>query len=116
MEQINKVEIRGFVGNVNVRQIGEKKVAHFTVGTSYAYYDKGGNAVIDTQWHNVNAWEGKYITCIEQIVKGGRVQVSGRLVYRKYNASDGTEKSIPEIQAYRVSVIDNDDDVFQCEM
>lgn len=116
MEQINKVELRGFVGNVTIRKVGERRVAHFSVGTAYAYNDRGGNAVIDTQWHNVNAWESKNITCLDQIEKGGRVQVTGRLIYRKYTSTDGIERTTAEIQAYKLKIIDSDDDVFQCEM
>ena len=114
MEQINRIEVRGLVGMVKLQEVGERKVARFTVATSYAY-EKGGSAVIDTQWHNVSAWEGKNINCIDKLKKGDKVYVLGRIKYPKFTGSDGVERTISEIQASKVSIID-DDDVMQCEM
>lgn len=114
MEQINRIEVRGLVGTIRLQEVGEKKVAKFTVATSYAY-EKGGAAVIDTQWHNVSAWEGKNISCLDKIKKGDKIYVSGRLKYPKFTGSDGVERTLSEIQASKVSIIE-DDDVMQCEM
>lgn len=115
MEQINKVELQGLIGTVKVQQVGERKVARITVATSYAYNDKSGGAVIDTQWHNVNAWEGKYITCIDNLRKGAKVHVFGRLRYNKFTGTDGLDHFSTEIQALRLNIVD-DDDVLVCEM
>jgi len=114
MEQINRIEVRGLVGTIKLQEVGERKVARFTVATSYAY-EKGGTAVIDTQWHNVSAWEGKNITCLEKIKKGDKIYVCGRLKYPKYTGSDGVDRTLSEISASKVNIID-DDDVMQCEM
>ncbi len=48
MEQLNRIEIRGNVGNVNILKVGESRVAHFSVATNYAYKDRNGEAVIET--------------------------------------------------------------------
>lgn len=115
MEQINKVELRGLVGSVRLQEIGEKKVARFTVATSVAFNDKNGGAVIETQWHNVNAWEGKNVNCLERIARGSKVSVSGRLRYTKFQGSDGQEHNSTEILANKVNIIE-DDGAMQCEM
>jgi single-strand DNA-binding protein len=115
MEQINKIELRGLVGTVKLQVVGEKKVARFTVATSLAYNDKTGAAVIETQWHNVNAWEGKYINCLERLRKGDKVGLIGRLRYTKFTGSDGQEHNSTEILANRLIIIE-DEDVLQCEM
>ena len=100
---------------VKRQEVGGKKVARFTVATNYAYKDGIGAAVIDTQWHNVSAWEGKNITDLDKIEKGSKVYVCGRMKYPKYQGQDGQERTGCEIQASRVTVYD-DDDVMQCEM
>ncbi len=115
MEQINKVELRGLVGLVKLQEIGGKKVARFTVATSSAYTDRNGAANIETQWHNVNAWEGKNVTCLSELGKGNKVQVSGRIRYNKFLGSDQQEHYSTEILANRVNIIDSDDALL-CEM
>ena len=56
MEQLNRIELRGNVGNIKLQTVGDKLAARFTVATNYAYKDKDGSAVIETTWHNINAW------------------------------------------------------------
>jgi len=106
MEQLNRIEIRGNVGNVNILKVGEGRVAHFSVATNYAYKGRNSEPVIETTWHNVTAWEGKNIPDLDIIAKGGSVYVSGRIRAQKYAASDGTEKTSMEIIANSVEVVD----------
>ena len=37
MEQLNKIEIQGIVGNVRIQDVADSKVANFSVATNYAY-------------------------------------------------------------------------------
>ncbi|MCR5244409.1 MAG: single-stranded DNA-binding protein [Bacteroidales bacterium] len=115
MEQINKIELRGLVGAVRIQEVGERKVAHFTVATSLAYTNKDGMAVIETQWHNVNAWEGRYITCLDQLKKGDKVGPIGRLRYSRFTGEDGQEHNSTEILAYRLVIL-QDEDMLAAEM
>ncbi len=48
MEQLNRIEIRGNVGNVSINTVGDTRVAHFSVATNYAYKTQNGEPVIDT--------------------------------------------------------------------
>ena len=94
MEQLNKIEIRGNVGSVNILRVGNTRVAHFSVATNFAYKDRNGEPVIETTWHNVTAWEGnKGIPSLEMISKGFPIYVTGRLRIQKYIAGDGSEKT-----------------------
>ena len=47
MEQLNRIEIRGHVGNVNVVAVGDAKVAHFSVVTNFAYKSRNNEPVIE---------------------------------------------------------------------
>lgn len=108
MEQLNKIEIRGNVGNVNILKVGNTRVAHFSVATNFAYKDRNGEPVIETTWHNVTAWEGNKGVCpLESIRKGFPVYVTGRLRIQKYLSGDGTEKTSTEIVANVVEPVEN---------
>lgn len=115
MEQLNKIELRGVIGSVRTQSSGETKMARLTLVTNYAYKDKDGAAIIDSSWHNVVAWEGKYISDLDKIARGSKVYVIGRLRYNKYSGVDGVERIATEIVANRLSLID-DAEPLQYEM
>ena len=102
MEQLNRLEIRGNVGNVNILKVGETRVAHFSVATNFAYKGRNGEPVIETTWHNVTAWEGvKGISSLDVIQK-----VVGRLRSQKYTSGDGIERTSLEVIANSVETVD----------
>lgn len=109
MEQLNRVELRGTVGNVRTQTVGERTVANFTLATNYAYKGKDGNAVIETTWHNVVAWEGKGICELKEIRKGDKLYVLGRFRTQKYVGADDQERISYEVNAMKVSKIECDD-------
>lgn len=115
MEQLNKIEIRGYVGSVTLHHGSEREMARFTVATSTAYRDREGGAVIDTTWHNVIAWEGKGMPDLDKIQKGGKIQVVGRIRNQKYVGVDGIERTSYDILASKVNIIESDEP-FQYEM
>lgn len=107
MEQLNRIEIRGVVGNLKLQTFSENAVARFAVATNYAYKDKNGAAVIETSWHNVIAREGRNIRDLEKLAKGCKVYVQGRMRYQKYTGNDGLEKTSADIVASRLVFIDD---------
>jgi len=108
MEQINKVEIRGTVGNIRVQTFEDgNQSANFSVVTNYSYRGRDGSGVIETFWFNVTAWSGKNMPSdFNEITKGSVVHVVGRLREREYEASDGAIKRIVEVVAYKVTPVE----------
>ena len=102
MEQLNKVEIRGIIGSVYVKEFGNAKVANFSVATESCYTSRDGSKVIEVTWHRVVAWEGGQIQDLSLLKKGSAVHVIGRLRMQKYMGSDGCERSTYEILANTV--------------
>lgn len=102
MEQLNRIELRGIVGSVYVKDFGNAKVANFSVATNYCFKSKDGTPVIETTWHRVVAWEGENIQDLDKLMKGSSVHVLGRLRNQRYTAADGSEKSVVEIIANKV--------------
>ena len=103
MENLNKIEIRGIVGQVSFSTVGEKRHASFSVMTEYAYRSAEGEAVCDVMWWSVSAWEGPK-NGIDNLEKGCVVHVLGRVRMRVYDNADGSTRSFPEVVATEVSV------------
>ncbi|MGM9742790.1 MAG: single-stranded DNA-binding protein [Candidatus Cryptobacteroides sp.] len=109
MEQLNKIELRGNVGNARIQTVGENEVVNFSLATNYAYKGKDGNPVIETTWHNVVAWSGKGMPDFKKIGKGTCVHVIGRLRFQRYNLPDGTERQNYEVLANRLAIVETDE-------
>lgn len=105
LQQLNKVQLRGYIGSIKVQTVGCSKAARFSVATNYAYKDAQGYCVIETTWSNVVAWEGQNITCLDSLKKGDAVDVIGRLKQQRYTGTDGIEHYITEITAQTVTPI-----------
>lgn len=111
MENINKIELQGFVGNVRTNEHNGSKVANFSLATETIYKTRDGNPASETTWHNIVAWEGRDIQNVEKIAKGMAVYVTGRLRASRYTSSDGTEKQFYEVLANKVRLLEDEPSV-----
>lgn len=109
MEHINRIELQGYVGMVRTNEYNGSKVANFSLATEIMYKLRDGNAVSETTWHNIVAWESKEMPDLQRIVKGTPVNVCGRLRSSKYTSADGTEKYFYEVLAQRVRILNEDE-------
>ena len=101
MASLNKVLLIGNVGRdpeFKAFQNGDK-IANISLATSEKYKDKAtGEQKEVTQWHKVTVRNQNVVRVVDLYVKKGTpIVVDGKLTYRKYNASDGTEKMATEI-------------------
>lgn len=109
MEQLNRIELRGNVGTVRLQTYDGITMARLTLATNVAFKDRDGAAVIETTWHNISAWEGRGVQNLENIAKGSKLYVQGRLRMQKYTGADGIERTAPDVLASRLVIIDNDE-------
>ena len=80
MEQLNKIEILGTVGNCRIQDHGAIRIARVSVVTEYAYKNKDGNLIIETTWHNcILQGTADGPDCFDDIRRGTRIHVKGRL-------------------------------------
>jgi len=96
----NKVQLIGNLGkNPEVKELtGGKKVAKFSLATNETYYNKAGEKVTDTQWHNIVAW-GKIAEIMEKYLKqGSEVVVEGKLLNRTWTDKEGKKRYTTEVQ------------------
>ena len=115
MEQINRIELLGIVGNVRLQYINDRQMAKFTVVTNRAYKNKEGAPVIETQWHNVTAFEGKHIQDLDLLSKGCAVHLWGRLQIQRVTAEDGSDRTYVDVICSKLIHISDEEDV-QFEM
>lgn len=106
MENINRIELQGRIGNVRTNIVGDNKVANFSLVTEHLYKTRDGGAVNETTWHYVVAWSGRDMPDLELIKKGRSIYVSGRLRASKYTTADGTERHMYEVVANRIRLIE----------
>ena len=115
MEQINRIELLGTVGSVRLQNVADKRMAKFTMVTNRAYKNKEGAPVIETQWHNVTAFEGKNIRDLDRICKGRAVHVWGRLQIQHYTGLDGMDRTAVDVICNRLDHIGPEEEI-QYEM
>lgn len=115
MEQINKIELLGTVGSVRLQNVADKRMAKFTMVTNRAYKNKEGAPVIETQWHNVTAFEGRNVHDLDRIEKGRAVHVWGRLQVQHYTGLDGTDRTAVDVICNRLDLIRQGEEI-QYEM
>lgn len=104
---VNKVILVGNLGrDPEVRFTpGGKAVARFSLATSEAWTDAGGNRQERTEWHNIVVWGKQAESCGQYLTKGRQVYVEGSLRSRQYDDKDGNRRSITEVVAQRVQFL-----------
>ncbi len=97
MEQLNKVQLRGFVGNAIAKHFGDWEVVRFSVATNLAYTASDGTSIIDTTWHQCLVWSAPSLPDVETIVKGAAIELTGRIRQGKYVNANGEDVRYYEI-------------------
>jgi len=105
MEFLNKIELQGYVGTANVTSVGDTRLVRFSLCTQYGYSDRNGRMVIDSTWHNCTAWDSKSFD-ITKIQKGAAVHLTGRLRTQKFTATDGNVRTLYEVLAGTVEILE----------
>ena len=105
---INKVTLIGNLGiDPEVRTLENgTRVGRFSLATNESYKDKDGNWQTQTEWHNIVVWRELADRAEANLKKGALVFVEGKIQYRKYTATDGTEKSATDIVASTVRTLE----------
>ena len=107
MEFLNRIELKGIVGNCRLQSYDDSTMARISLATNETHTSKDGYTVIETTWHNIIAWKGDKTRCLDAIRKGSALHVKGRLRRNTFTRQDGTETQILEVIADSVELIDN---------
>ncbi len=105
MEFLNKIELQGVVGVVNIVPIGAGAIMNLSVVTENAFTDRTGTKVIEVTWFNVSATSASGRANFDQIQKGSWVHIVGRLRWQKHIDSSGVEKTYYSVFAQDVELL-----------
>lgn len=96
----NRVQLMGNLGkDPELREFdGGKRMARFTIATNERFNYGDGQFKEDTQWHNVVVWGRLAEQVAQQLHKGSRVALEGRLVHRVWE-KDGQKRYMTEVVA-----------------
>jgi single-strand DNA-binding protein len=81
-------------------------VAHFNVATTEKWTDKqSGDKKESTEWHRIEAWNSQGKACAENLKKGARVYVRGKLKTRSWEPQPGVMSYSTVIKARKVEFL-----------
>ncbi len=104
---LNKIMLIGNLGGdaENRMTTNDVPVTNFSLATTYSYKGRDGNWVNETTWHKVVAYRlSDYMR--EQLKKGKKFYVEGRLSKRNYEGKDGKTVYVTEVIAERIFPLD----------
>ncbi len=109
MKSINKIEIQGRIGSLRITELSTGTVASFGVVTDYLFTAADGNAVCESTWFNVSAFQNSNMNAdLKSLKKGDIIHVIGRMRNTKYTTAEGVERQLYEIIASDVEPVKED--------
>jgi len=95
----NRVQLIGHLGkDPELRKFDNgKQLARFSIATNERFTFGDGQAKEDTQWHNIVVWGRQAAEAAEQLSKGTRVAIIGRLTHGSYEGKDGQKRYYTEV-------------------
>lgn len=99
MADINRVTLMGRLGkDPEIREVGDDKVASFSVATSETWKDKEtGEKKERTEWHSVVVWGPMAKVAEQYLRKGARVHIEGASRTRKWQDQSGNDRWTTEV-------------------
>lgn len=98
MAGLNKVILIGNLGkDPEIKDVGGRSVANFSLATTESYKDKTGNKIDTTEWHNLVLWSPLAEIASRFLKKGNQIYVEGRLRTRSWDDQQGNKKYTTEV-------------------
>lgn len=105
---LNKIMLIGNLGGDAENRVtaNDVSVTSFSVATTHSYKGRDGNWVDETTWHNVVAFSlSDYMK--DQLRKGRKFYVEGRLSKRSYENKEGKTIYVTEVIAEKLIPLDS---------
>lgn len=108
---LNKIMLIGHLGKdaENRFTTDNTSITNFSVATNFSYKNKNGEWTDETTWHNVVAFNLSDFYK-ENLKKGKKVYVEGRLVSRSYEDKDKIKRTVFEVRADKIIPLDTSSD------
>lgn len=103
----NRVQLIGNLGKSPeiIELASGSKLAKFSIATNDVYKNNEGEKVVDTQWHQVIAWNKTAEIAEKYLDKGKEVAIEGKLTNRSYESTDGVKKYVTEITVHELLML-----------
>jgi single-strand DNA-binding protein len=103
---INKVILVGNLGrDPEVKYLDANKVvATLALATSERYTDRNGNKVENTEWHNLEMWDGLAKVAEKYLTKGSMIYVEGKIKTDSYE-KDGIKRYSTKIRVTTMNML-----------
>jgi single-strand DNA-binding protein len=101
---LNKIMLIGNLGRdaeTRFTTSNNISITGFSLATTYSYKGKDGNWVNETTWHNITVFNLSDFMK-EQLKKGKKVYVEGRLTKKEYTDKDGNKRTSTDVIAERI--------------
>ena len=108
---LNKIMLIGNLGKDAETRFttNNLSVTNFTLATTNSYKGKDGNWVNDTTWHNIVSFNlSDYFK--DNLKKGKKFYVEGRLSKRDYTDKDGIKRYMTEVVSEKIIPLDSSGD------
>ncbi len=107
MGGVNKVILVGNLGkDPEVRYLENGAVvANITLATTENYKDKSGNRVSNTEWHDLEMWDGLAKIAEQYLKKGKQIYVEGRIKSDTWEDDQGNTRKRTRIRVSNMTML-----------
>lgn len=107
MAGVNKVILVGNLGaDPEVKYLeGEKVVAKLRLATTESYKDKSGNRVDQTEWHDLELWDGQAKIAEQYLKKGSQLYVEGKIKTDSWQDEQGQNRYRTKIRVLSFTML-----------
>ncbi|SEJ05171.1 single-strand binding protein [Cyclobacterium xiamenense] len=107
MAGVNKVILVGNLGaDPEVKHLeGDKVVANLRLATTEAYKDRTGNRVENTEWHDLELWDGQAKVAEQYLRKGSQIYVEGKIKSDTWQDDQGNNRKKVRIRVLSFTML-----------
>ena len=105
MEYLNKIELKGRVGNVKISTIAQTNVVKFSLVTENVSTTQDGTPLIETTWFSCTAFQNDKVN-IEAVKTNAYLHIVGRVKMLRYMDQNGVERTFWEVVCNSLSELE----------
>lgn len=107
MAGVNKVILLGNLGaDPEVKHLeGDKVVANLRLATTETYKDRSGNRVENTEWHDLELWDGQARVAEQYLKKGSQIYVEGKIKSDTWQDDQGNNRKRMKIRVLSFTML-----------
>ncbi|GGF32769.1 single-stranded DNA-binding protein [Echinicola rosea] len=107
MAGVNKVILVGNLGrDPEVKHLESGSVvANVTLATTEAYKDRSGNRVENTEWHDLEMWDGQAKVAEQYLRKGSQIFVEGKIKSDTWQDEQGNNRKKVRIRVLSFTML-----------